>query len=220
MSYLHRISLVVLMSICCWISISAQKKMQLVPTFENCSYYCDSVFDVAFDKAWNTSATFRLLYKAKDELQWKEAFAPYYDTQRFQLRGSIMNLEENTEYEIRLEKMRKNKWTTIKKDKFVTWSSCPPVKEMLKLSEMKEFKAGTGVVLKGIKGRANGWIKIIGDVAVEAPSTCRQALEIDDCKYLILENFVVKGGRIDAVAIRENCEDVRIIGADISAWGR
>ena len=220
MSYLHRISLVVLMSICCWISISAQKKMQLVPTFENCSYYCDSVFDVAFDKAWNTSATFRLLYKAKDELQWKEVFAPYYDTQRFQLRGSIMNLEENTEYEIRLEKMRKNKWTTIKKDKFVTWSSCPPVKEMLKLSEMKEFKAGTGVVLKGIKGRANGWIKIIGDVAVEAPSTCRQALEIDDCKYLILENFVVKGGRIDAVAIRENCEDVRIIGADISAWGR
>ena len=88
------------MSICCWISISAQKKMQLVPTFENCSYYCDSVFDVAFDKAWNTSATFRLLYKAKDELQWKEVFAPYYDTQRFQLRGSIMNLEENTEYEI------------------------------------------------------------------------------------------------------------------------
>ena len=152
MNCLHRTFLIALVLICCWVSVSAQKKMQLVPTFENCSYYCDSVFDVTFDKAWNTAATFRLLYKSKDELEWKETFSPYYDIRRFQLRGSIMNLKENTEYEIRLEKMRRNKWVTVKKDKFVTWSSCPPVKKVLKLSEMKQFKASTGVVLKRYKG--------------------------------------------------------------------
>lgn len=214
-----RISLVVL-SLCCWVSLSAQKKIRLVPTFENCSYYCDSIFDVAFDKAWNTSAVFRLLYKAEQEPEWQEAFPPYYDTERFQLRGSIMNLNENTAYEVRLDKKRKDKWTTIKKGKFTTWSSCPPIEKELKLSELKAYAAASGVVLRGIKGHANGWIKIVGDVPVEAPSDCREALEIDNCKYLILENFTVKGGRIDAVAVRENCENVRIIGADISAWGR
>lgn len=219
MNYLCRISLVVL-SIGCWANLSAQKKIRLVPTFENCSYYCDSIFDVAFDKAWNTSAAFRLSYKAEEEPEWKAAFPPYYDTERFQLRGSMMNLKENTAYEVRLEKKRKDKWVTLRKGRFTTWSSCPPVEKELKLSELKEYKAAAGVVLKGLKGRANGWIRIVGDVPVEAPSDCREALEIDNCKYLILENLTVKGGRIDAVAVRENCEHVRIIGADISAWGR
>ena len=220
MSRLRLISIVCFIFVFSWMRMSGQQKLRLIPTFENCSYYCDSVFDVTFDKAWNTSDVFRLLYKAKNESQWCEAFPPYYDIQRFQLRGSIMNLKENTEYDVRLEKKRKNKWITVKKGDFVTWNSCPPIKREWKLSELKEYKAGSGVVLKGMKGRADGWIKIIGDVPIEVSSTYRQALEVDDCRYLILENFVVKGGKIDAVAIRENCENVRIVGADISAWGR
>lgn len=220
MSRLYSISIVCFVFVIFGGHAFGQQKMKLIPTFENCSYYCDSVFDVTFDKAWNTSATFRLLYKAKKEFRWNEAFPPYYDAQRFQLRGSIMNLKENTEYDVRLEKKRKGKWVTAKKGDFTTWNSCPTIKKEWKLSELKEYKAGSGVVLKGLKGRENGWIKIVGDVSIEAPATYRQALEIDDCKFLILENFVVKGGRIDAVAIRENCENVRVVGADISAWGR
>ena len=115
MSRLRLISIVCFIFVFSWMRMSGQQKLRLIPTFENCSYYCDSVFDVTFDKAWNTSDVFRLLYKAKNESQWCEAFPPYYDIQRFQLRGSIMNLKENTEYDVRLEKKRKNKWITVKK---------------------------------------------------------------------------------------------------------
>lgn len=220
MSGFRHISFTLFILVYSWMDVSAQQKIRLIPTFENCGYYCDSIFDVFFDKAWNTSDVFRLLYKAKNEDQWKEAFPPYYDTQRFQLRGSIMNLKENTDYDVQLEKKRKGKWSTVKKGKFTTWSTCPPIKNELKLSEMKEYKKGSGIIFKGMKGQANAWIKIVGDIPIEAPATSRQALEVDDCRYLILENFVVKGGAIDAVAIRENCESVRIVGADISGWGR
>lgn len=74
MSRLRLISIVCFIFVFSWMRMSGQQKLRLIPTFENCSYYCDSVFDVTFDKAWNTSDVFRLLYKAKMNLSGVRLF--------------------------------------------------------------------------------------------------------------------------------------------------
>lgn len=196
--------------------------LTLVPTFENCSFYFqyDSDFTPNVSQSWNTGAVFKLSYQEKGSGQWMEAFYPVHDGELHEFRGSLLNLAENTTYSVKAEIFRGGRWEVANESEFTTWNSNPPLKMTLNLSNLGSYVENQALVLNEMRGSEDGWIKIVADVPVEAGMTADNAVLIENCEYLILDGFVVKGGRLNGIKIDESSRNIRIVQADISAWGR
>ncbi len=194
--------------------------LELYPTFENCSFYFipDTQYDVT--PCWNTDSIIRVQYRVTGTEEWMSAYRPVYDSNKQQFRGSLFHLHENTSYDVVVCSRNENGWQPVASGSFMTWQDNPPLKKTLKLSLLGAYKAGQPLVLNAMKGTADGWIKVVGDVPVNAGSSADNAINITNCEYLILEGFTVKGGRINGINIDQSCRNIRIIGADISEWGR
>lgn len=196
--------------------------LTLVPTFENCSFYFQygDDFSPSVQQSWKTSDVFKLSFREEGAGQWQEAFYPVHDSDRREFRGSLLGLTENTSYSVKAEIFQNGQWTVAAESEFHTWTSEPPLKVTLKLSNLGSYTANQGLVLNEMRGSADGWIKIVADVPVEAGQTADNGVLIKNCEYLILEGFVVTGGRLNGIKIDESCRNIRIVQADISSWGR
>lgn len=200
-------------------SVSAAT-LDVYPTFENCSYYFTADTAVTVAPSWATDSLVRVLYRVAGTEEWQLAFRPVYDESKRQFRGSLFHLAEDTDYEVSVAQKNDGVWQEVQTASFRTWTSNPPVKRNLKLHLLGAYKANEPITLNAMRGTADGWIKVVGDVPVHAGSTADNAITITNCEYLILEGFTVTGGRINGIRIDESCRNIRIIGADISAWGR
>ena len=97
-------------------------------------------------------------YRKVGDEEWKKAHAPQNDTKTGQFRGSIVKLEEGTEYEIKAVlysetgSIVSQKLTTVK-----TKTTDVPIAKTIKLSEIYD---GEGPLqLQNMCGTADGWIK-------------------------------------------------------------
>lgn len=125
------------------------------PTFESCSYYVPCGRDTEC----------KVSYRKSGALDWNEAFAPYYDDSLQECRGSLVRLLENTSYDIKIQLSGKGRKTQTLNKTFTTWTSTPVVKKTIPISQFKTDADGT-LSITGLKGTADGWIKIVGDVPV------------------------------------------------------
>lgn len=194
--------------------------LELYPTFENCSFYFTTSSAYSFSQSWATDSVIRILYKPVGDAEWNTAYRPVYDSSKQQFRGSLFHLIEDTDYEVRVEMNEGGGWAIASSGTFRTWTDNPPLKSTLKLSLLGAYKQGQPLVLNAMRGSETGWIKVIGNVPVNAGNVADNAVNITNCEYLILEGFTVTGGRINGINIDESCRNIRIIGADISEWGR
>lgn len=181
----------------------------IYPTFESCSYY------VSGDNATEC----RVQYRKSGARHWKEAFTPYYDRHLQEFRGSLVRLSENASYELQIRLFREGKNTHTLTGNFVTWTSAPAIAKTIPVSQFKTKPDGT-LFVTGLKGTAEGWIKIVGDVPIHGGTAKEAALNVNDCQYVIFENLLVSGGYRHGIRTNEKVENVRFINCEVTKWGR
>jgi len=193
--------------------IITEGKLIAIPTFENIGYYID-------EKDAETSCD--VWFRAKGEKEWRKAYQPFYDTRVTggQYRGSIVYLNEDTEYEIKAEIKKDGKVIRTEETSCRTWTSDVPVAKTVSISEIYESGSFEPLVLRNLKGSQDGWIKITGDgkTVIDAGHEWKQSVYLANCEYLILEGLTVKGGEKYGINITRGCENIRVINCDVSGW--
>ena len=173
-----------------------------VPLFNGCSvYFTSPKLDVL-----------NMRYRAKGGT-WEKAFPPAYFEEDTMYRGSIVNLEENTTYELELVDAGGE---VLAQTDFTTWSSEVPIAKTIVLDE----DSFDGHLVIKENGSPDGWIRYTArDGFVLSNDRNSPLIELKKAGYVILEGLTLRGGLKDAIVV-ERCDHVRIINCDISGWGR
>lgn len=187
--------------------VSVNAQIKAVPTFASCSIYLPS--------EEHDQCTFR--FKKDKDKEWTEAFAPIYDTVRKEYRTSLVRLQEHTKYLVKAEVKDKGKTTGMKDVSFVTWTSQLAIAKTIPLSK---FVVSGHVEIKDISGSEKGWIRIIGDIPVNAGEETEYAVVLNNCHYVIIEGADIKGGYKHAIYTEATSDNIRIINCNISNWGQ
>ena len=145
--------------------------------------------------------------------EWQRAFPPVYFVEDTMYRGSIVNLDEDTTYELELMAGDGEK---LAQTEFTTWSSEVPIAQTIVLDE-NNFDGHLRITESG---SPDGWIRYTAaDGFVLRNDRESPLIELRGAKYVILDGLTLRGGNKDAIAV-EKCEQVRIVNCDIAGWGR
>ena len=175
---------------------------EVVPLFNACSFYLPA------PGPDTSSVTYR-----KKGGDWLEALQPPYFAEDGMFRGSIIDLEEDTPYEI---KITAGNGEILAQQEFRTWRSDIPIAKTIVLDEA----TFPGQLTIRDEGSPDGWIKYTaGDGVVLRNDRNGPLLEMYKAKYVILEGLTLRGGLKEAVSITK-CEHVRVANCDIAGWGR
>jgi len=179
----------------------SRKAFELVPLFNSCSYY------FVTPKKQAVNAFFR-----KQGRDWQKVLTPVWINEEQMYRGSIVGLDENTNYEFKILSGAK----VLGTKSFKTWSPKVPIAKTIVLND-KNFK---GYLKIQTKASPKGWIKYTADPGFILKNNSKKPLiELLEAKYIILEGLTLQGGGSSAVLVR-NCDSVRFLNCDISGWGR
>ncbi|MFA7230788.1 MAG: right-handed parallel beta-helix repeat-containing protein [Victivallaceae bacterium] len=194
----------------------AHPELSTVPLFSGCGIY--------IKYGTGDYGKCRLSYRSKGSEPWQEAFPPMNiktdPLTKFRpildrmFRGSIVNLSENTEYEVKAELLdSKGKILNTLNSIFKTWNSNVPVKKTVKLNSGP-------IQLTGVHGTPDGWIKYVaGSEVINGGTAEEAAIQIRQCSYLILEGLTITGGKLHGIDILRS-QNIRIVNCNISGWGR
>jgi len=175
---------------------------EIVPLFNTCSFYFRSP----------SRDGLAVVYRRKGG-PWLKAYAPVYVKEDGMYRGSVVGLDEDTLYELRIEAANGD---VLAQQVFRTWSSRIPIGKTITLDET----TFTGRLTVRESGSPQGWIKITGKKGFVLQNDRKGPLiELDGTKYVVLEGLTLRGGLKEAVTIRR-CEHVRVVNCDIAGWGR
>ncbi len=171
------------------------------PLFSSCGYYWKG-------PKQELGVTFR-----RKGGEWRNALPPVYVEADGGYRGSLVLLDEDSEYELAVADAAGK---PLASGTFRTWSSAVPVARTVVLNA--ENFPGTLKISE--HGRPDGWIRYTAAPGfVLANDHSAPLVELDGAAYILLEGMTLKGGEKNAIAIRD-CDNVRVINCDLSGWGR
>ena len=184
-----------------------QGELQVTPSFISCSL------------RWGVAAPvegLRLETRRRGESDddWSRALAPEYFDEVKEYRGSMLYLDEDTDYEFRLTAGDK----TLASGRFRTWKSDVPVAKTVFIDPEKTV---TPLRISD-KGTEKGWIRytIKGGRTWETADG-RPAIVLDGAEYVLIDDMRIRGCREVSSIIRVmNTKYVRIRNCDLSGWGR
>lgn len=182
----------------------AKTDITAVPLFKTCSIYVD---------AEGLSAENQVRYRKKDGGEWISGFPLVYDDGKKQLRGSIVGLEENTAYELKVVSGKKEFDVGFK-----TWNPAPPISKTVYI----DASGFDGHLTITESGSPEGWIKYTSKpgVVLTAGVGAHSVIKLDrSARYIILEGLTLRGGDVHGVDI-SGAENIRVVNCDISGWGR
>ncbi|MCL2743154.1 MAG: hypothetical protein FWE67_04815 [Planctomycetaceae bacterium] len=191
----------------------ADDEIQTVPLFNSCSYYFRP----------SDGAVFRTEYKRTDETGWHAAHNTVCDQPEKIHKGSIFNLAEDTEYQIRILTAQSNIGKLVAQTTFRTWNSTPRIAKTIDISTLPD--TGKDGIIITEQGSPDAWIKYTAPAdwivrrALRDNDKLDAAIVLNGAKYIILENLTVEGGKRHGILV-DNCDFVRILNCDISGWGR
>lgn len=175
--------------------------LELVPSFNTCSYYWageSSGLDVSF--------------REKGADSWRKGLAPVPVREEKQYRGSLVNLKEDTAYEVRLTDGRGK---TVAAGEFRTWGAPLPVGKTVVL-DGSNFRQHLTI---SAKGTPDAWIKYTAAPGFVLKNDHTKALiTLKRAAYVILENLTLEGGGHNALEIIDS-NHIRVVNCDISGWG-
>ncbi|MBC2602855.1 right-handed parallel beta-helix repeat-containing protein [Puniceicoccus vermicola] len=190
-------------------------QLNAVPTFNSIGVYAD----VEGDMSATTEG--HMQYRAKGEAEWRDTLGVVWHGETKQMRGSLLNLTENTEYEAKVwmtdETLELE--TEPKVIACTTWNSHPKIGKTIHLDP----GLSTTALEITEKGTPDAWVLITR--APDSPSTLDvqnksiNAIKIINSEYIIVENLKIQGSIKDAVVI-EDSSNIRIRRCDISNWGQ
>lgn len=184
--------------------------LTVTPSFQSASVYI---------AGGREDLTRHLYYRIVGESVWKEALEPIYIPGKEVFSGSIVRLKEDTSYQVKSEVYYESTLVKSETATFRTWNSNPPIAQTISLSSIY---SGGALTINGITGANNGWVKIENDtgLTIDAGYAANHAVTVTNSTYLILSGFIVKGGERNGIYLNITDQNVRIINADISGWGR
>ena len=177
-------------------------ELEFRPTFESCGVY--------FRTTQLRSCT--ITYREVGTENWLPAFEPVFDRNYDACyRSSIVDLRENTGYEVKAEGNGREPVTGT----FHTWADEVPVAKEIILSPSE---VAGGLVITA-KGSPDGYICYTAEpgVIIDAGADKNESLLLDGAEYVLVRNLVIRGGRNSAVRL-QNCRYVRLVNCEISEW--
>jgi hypothetical protein len=182
-------------------------ELRAVPTFENCSIYVEQSSSIPDQ--------LRVRYRQRGSLNWLDAHRLVASSNDPVPRGSLFSLLPGTAYEVQcLDAAGK----LVAESAFETWREDVPIGRTIQLAELAP--AG-GPIRISQGGTPDAWIRYVGDdsYVVEGGDRENAAVLVDGVNYVILENFVVRGGRRHGVHVLKS-HHVWIRNGDIAGFGR
>ena len=175
--------------------------LTFVPGFAGCSFYFPA----------ETNAPVSVTFREAGKGEFKPALEPSYNRREKLWRGSIVNLKEDTAYEVKISADGK----TVASGKFLTLGKAPIVGKTIVLNE-KNFN---GTLKITGSGTPDAWIRYTCAPGFVLKNDRTQPLVVlNKVKYVILDNLTMQGGSHSAVLVNY-CSNVRITNCDLSGWG-
>lgn len=186
----------------------AAGQLETVPSFEACSYY--------FLPPGTAERTYIVEFRRAGEAAWQRAFEPVCDQPARIWKGSLFNLTEDAEWQVRVLSAAGTE--LIAPQAFRTWSSHPPVAKVIDLSQLTP--GPKGLVISD-QGTPDGWIKYTAPAGwtLTGAEGALAAVAFSGAKHVILENVTITGGARYGILV-ENSDSVRILNCEITGWGR
>lgn len=158
------------------------------------------------------SSPVNILFR-KEDGPWQRACPPVFISEEKGFRGSLVLLDENSRYELRVEDPSGR---LLAQKEFRTWSSGVPVARTVELSP-ENFDGALEITERGTP---EGWIRYTARPGFVLTNDNRSPLiELNNAAYVLLDGLTLKGGESHAIAVND-CEHVRIVNCDLSGWGR
>lgn len=173
-------------------TLAQSTRIEARPTFNNCSLKLEPSIEGA------------VMEYRKAKGQWTAAA---------DFKGSLMGLEEDTEYEVRFLK----DGAVLSQTSFRTWASKVKVGRTIEI-DPAGFKAPLVI---SDKGTADSWVRYTVKGGKLENNTDKEAIIIDGAQYVILDGITIRGGRNCTRSILvKNGKGIRICNCDIAGWGR
>ena len=146
---------------------------------------------------------------------WTAALTPPYFEESKDYRGSIVHLEEDTEYEIRLTAAG----STLAYGRVKTWASEVPIAKTVEIDVTAQFP-----ITVSDKGSPTGWIRYTTKPGVKLVRDNKDSFfKVDGAEYVVFDDMRLDGGGgaggfypIKIV----NSKFVRVRNCEITGWGR
>ena len=180
----------------CLAAVASALTVEVVPTFASASIY---LHDAESDEH-------TVRYRAAGSDTWLDAVPLVSTENNPAARLSLMGLQEDTEYEVRVLAGDQPVGTT----QFRTLSEKVPVAKTIVLDSVP------AVIREN--GTADGWIRYVAKEPLVAPDGSPIAIHVVRSSYILLEGITVSGGDDHGIVL-DNSEHVRVVNCDISGWG-
>lgn len=180
----------------------APGELVLAPTFSSCS--------VSF--CTDRKPGIRLEFRKKGSREWTAALTPHYYSETAEYRGSIVHLEEDTQYEVRFASGGRVETA----GKFRTWRSDVPIARTVWIDPGKvRFP-----ITVSDKGRPDGWIRYT--VRGGRPLVNRDPVHtfiVTNAAYVVFDDMDIHGGEAGDVFNMSCSTGIRLRNLDIHDWG-
>ena len=184
-------------------------ELRLRPTFNSCGV------------AWGVpNECFGIVpvfeYRKKGEQEWETAPAPHWFQDMGDMRGSILYLDEDSEYEMRIVASGK----TFASGTFRTWSSSVPVAKTVVIDPV----AAKYPIRISAKGSPDGWIRYTVSPGGKLGSRdlMDRIVTVDGAEYVLVDGIEFEGGggeKSEPITV-VNSRAVRIRNCEFHGWGR
>src|SRR5690349_14233761 len=146
-----------------------------------------------------------LRFRKSGEKAWREALPLWFDARNRECRGSIVQLEPGTAYDVSVGG---------REIPARTWSERFPVAKTITVGSQSTLAITEG-------GSANGYVlyQAAPGAAIDAADKRPVGISIA-ASYVIVRGFTVRGAQRHGILIEPGNHDVVIEGNDVSGWGR
>ncbi|HWA88101.1 MAG TPA: right-handed parallel beta-helix repeat-containing protein, partial [Opitutus sp.] len=191
-------------------SADALGSIELVPTFESIGVRAPVKLplDGLSAMTW---------YRVAGRADWQPALAPVACPAEHEFRGSVLLLEPDTPYEVRVRITRGGQLVGEETATTRTWPEQVPV--------AREVVLPAGVSTRPLviseRGSPEAWIRYRAapaGSAIDVGGSAEHAIVLDRAAYVIVDGLTVRGATSDAIMVLDS-HDVRIRGCDIAGWG-
>ena len=187
---------------------SGKLQLDVAPSYISAGY---EISDLLSSKAEEFSAT---AYYREEGGKFKKAFTPDFPPKEHKARGVLVNLKEDTAYELKLEINDNGKKSVLTK-KFRTLGKKLPVAKTIIITPQ--------MIKKGLKitksGSAKGYIRYTSEPGTVLHSEGVNAIYLNNVNYIIIDNLTIRGGKEDGIRV-SNCKNIVIRNCDIASFGR
>src|SRR5260221_2225408 len=142
-------------------------------------------------------------FRKSGDSSWREGLPLWFDARNRECRGSLVQLESGTKYEIKVGGAPFSA---------TTWRERFPIARTVKVAGGKSLAITEG-------GSASGYVLYTGDATIDGADSEQYNITIA-APYVIVRGLKLKGAKQDAIRILPGAHDVVIEDNDISGWGR